>query len=130
MEASAPADQQVHLCENIGPAERAKRNRIGVVGSALTMLVAAAVLETHAAWPWRLLVGLPAMVAAMGFLQARAHTCVAFVAANIKVMGDSKSGQQVVDLAERDAFRRKARLIYAQGFAATAVIVAIVLALP
>ena len=107
------------------------RNRVGVIGTALTLLAAAALLETHVYWPWRLLVGLPMFIGAMGFFQARAHTCVAFVASGIKVMGDSRDdAQKVTDPAEVAAFRKKARAIYAQGLALTAVVVALVLALP
>lgn len=123
-------EELIHRCENIGPAERKKRNRIGVVFSALTLLSAAALLETHAAWPWRLILAIPAGVAAMGFLQARAHTCVAFVGANIKVMGDSSSKADVTDQAERAAFQKKARTIYLQGLLATVVVVGLFLLLP
>lgn len=129
MDAAAP-EEPTHSCENIGPAERKKRNQIGVVCSALTLLSAAALLETHAAPGWRLLIGLPASAAAMGFLQARARTCVAFVGANVKVMGDRSSRVGVTDEAERAAFRKKARTLYLQGAAATAVVVGLFLLLP
>ena len=125
---SAP---QVQVCENIGPAERRKRNLVGVVGTVIAVLLTAGLLETHAFWPWRLLVGLPMFVAAMGFFQARAHTCVAFVASGIKVMGDSRDDAvKVTDVAEVAAFKAKARVIYTQGLALTVVVVALVLALP
>jgi hypothetical protein len=126
----APSKSLSQVCQNIGPAERAKRNRVGVVCTALTLLSAAALLETRAAWIWRLTIALPAGMAAMGFLQARAHTCVAFVASNIKVMGDAKSRVDVTSDAERAAFRKKARTIYLQGAAATAVVVGLFLLLP
>lgn len=125
------ADGMVHLCENIGPAERAKRNRIGVFFTAVTVLAAGALLETHAPFWVRLTIALPAMIAAMGFLQARAHTCVAFAAANIKVMGDSRADKvDVTTPLERAAFRKKARVIYAQGLGATAVVVALFMLIP
>jgi hypothetical protein len=123
--------ETVHVCENIGPKERKMRNRVGVVGVALTFLTAAALLETHAWWPLRFLVALPMFVGAMGFFQARAHTCVAFVASGIKVMGDSRDQSvRVTDPAETAAFKKRARVIYAQGLALTAVVVALVLVLP
>lgn len=123
--------EQVYRCENIGPKERAKRNRIGVVFSAVTLLVAGMLLETHAPFLVRLTIALPAMVAAMGFLQARARTCVAFAAANIKVMGDSRRDKvDVTSEAERAAFRQKARVLYAQGFGATALVVALFMLIP
>ncbi len=107
------------------------RNRVGVIGTVATLLLAGALLETHVFWAWRLLVALPMFVGAMGFFQARAHTCVAFVASGIKVLGDSRDDAvMVTDPAEAAAFRAKARLIYAQGAALTALVVALVLALP
>lgn len=107
------------------------RTRVGVIGAGISIVGAAALVGTHAFWGWRLLVAIPMFVGAMGFFQARAHTCVAFVASGLKVMGDSrKSAQRVTDPAELAAFRKKARVIYAQGFALTAVVVALVLALP
>lgn len=121
----------VHACENIGPRERSLRNRVGVFGLALTALLAGALLETRAPLATRLTLALPLMVSAMGFLQARARTCVAFVRADIKVMGDSrKDGIAVTDPAERAAFRKKARGIYAKGFGVTAVLVALFMLLP
>jgi|GEM_PF-3312548 len=67
----------------------------------------------------------------MGFLQAGAHTCVAFVASNVKVMGETRaSGVAVTDPAERAAFRKKARGIYLRALAATAVVVGLFLLLP
>ena len=107
------------------------RNRVGVVGTVLTLLGAAALLEAHALWPWRALLALPMYVGAMGFVQARAHTCVAFAASGIKVMGDSRADQvRVTDPAEQAAFRKQARVLYAQGLAVTVLVVGLVLALP
>ena len=118
-------------CVNIGPRERALRVRIGWVGTVLTVATAAALLATRASWPVRLLVALPAATAAMGFLQARAKTCVAFAKANLKVLGDSrKDAVAVTDPAERAAFARTARTIYLQALGVTAAVVALVLALP
>ena len=121
----------VQACENIGPRERALRNRVGVFGLAIAALLAGALLETRAPLVARLSIALPLMVSAMGFLQARARTCVAFVRADVKVMGDSrKDSVAVTDPAERAAFRKKAREIYAKGFGVTAVLVALFMLLP
>ena len=130
MDAAAP-DEPTVVCENIGPAERRMRLRFGIGASTLTLLLGAALIGSHAAWPWRLLLALPASMGALGLLQARAHTCVAFVAANIKVMGDSRASRvDVVSDAERAAFRKKAREIYLQGVLATAAVVGVFLLLP
>ena len=124
-------EEMIHQCENIGPAERKLRIRIGVLASISTVLLAAVLIATHAGWPLRLLIALPAMTAAMGFLQAWTHTCVAFVRANIKVMGDSRTDRvKVTDEAERAAFQKKANRMYLQGAAATALVVGLLLLLP
>jgi hypothetical protein len=130
MEAAAPEDL-VHACSNIGPAERAKRVRIGYVWSGAALVGGAVLVAIHAPWPSRLLIGIPMLVGAMGFIQARAHRCVAFVSANIKVMGDCRRDRiAVTDDAERAAFRKKAWRLNFQGLAVTAVVVGLFLLLP
>jgi hypothetical protein len=59
---------------NIGPGERAKRRRIGVVFSVVTAGVAVALIGLHAPRITRVAVFVPALVAAYGFAQARAKT--------------------------------------------------------
>src|SRR5260221_8516447 len=80
------------VCANIGPAERRRRNVTGVIGTVATMLVISALIETHAPPVWRFIVLLPAYVAAIGVLQARAQTCVAFARKGIRGLGDSRRG--------------------------------------
>jgi hypothetical protein len=63
---------------NIGPAEIARRRRSGIAASIATILLLAALLVIHAAVPFRLLVFLPAAVAAAGFLQAWLKFCAGF----------------------------------------------------
>ncbi len=63
---------------NIGPAEIAMRKRAGWIGLAVTVLTWFA-LEHFGANPyWRLLLVLPASMAATGFLQAYLHFCAGF----------------------------------------------------
>lgn len=128
---AATADDRIQACENMGPKERARRKRHGVAFTVVSVLVAGALLKSDAQWPARLTLALPVMLAAMGFLQARARTCVAFVAGNIKVMGDSRGDRvRVTDENERAAFKQKARMLVAQGAAVTAVVVALFLLVP
>ena len=123
------AEEMVTVCPNIGPAERRKRNIAGLVGAALTVLALGALLETRASWVMRLIVALPAFLAAMGFLQARAQTCVAFARKNIRVLDDG-AGEKVDDTGMQQAIARQARAVYLQAFAATAVVVLLTIALP
>lgn len=118
-------------CANIGPRERRLRNRVGVAGTLLTLLVAAALIETHAPWWARLFLVLPAFVAAMGFLQAREHVCVAFAKQGIRVLGDSREGaEKVQDDALAASIAASARRIYLQSAAVVAALVVVVLVIP
>ena len=63
---------------NIGPAEIARRRRVGHVGLvASVILLAVLVIAGLPAWT-RLLVAIPAILSASGYLQARLRFCAAF----------------------------------------------------
>src|SRR6266545_8360360 len=68
-------DQYIPGTCNIGPAEIARRMRIGHIGLAVTVLLGVVLLALGAAAPWRLLLALPATAAAAGYLQARSRFC-------------------------------------------------------
>jgi hypothetical protein len=119
------------VCANIGPRERRIRNISGVVGVGITLLVLSALLETHASRVWRLTLALPVYMAAIGFLQARAQTCVAFARKGIRVLGDSRTGaEQVVDEGMRAQIAKQARSVYVQTTLVTVIVVALALVLP
>jgi hypothetical protein len=119
------------VCANIGPRERRLRNITGVIGTTVSILFASALLEVHASRPWRLVLAVPVYTAAIGFLQARAHTCVAFARKGIRVLGDSRTGaEQVVDEAMRQQIARQARKVYLQTLAVTAGVVLAALVFP
>lgn len=119
-------DQSEHTCRNIGPKERAMRMRVGWLGGAVSLVAAAAVVAAQVAWPWRLFLFLPASVSAFGFFQAHYDTCVAFAAANIKVLGDSRKDRvQVTDEAEKAAFRKVSRAISVRAIATAAAFTAL-----
>jgi hypothetical protein len=63
---------------NIGPAEIRQRRLSGWIGAVVTVIAVAALVIFHVPAPWRLLAGLPAILAATGFLQAALHFCVNF----------------------------------------------------
>ena len=63
---------------NIGPAEIARRRRSGISAAVATVVLLAILVAVHAPTPLRLLVFLPAAVAASGFLQARLRFCAGF----------------------------------------------------
>jgi hypothetical protein len=117
------------VCANIGPRERRLRNIAGIIGTVITMLVVSALIETHAPRPYRLLLGIPVYLAAVGFLQARAQTCIGFARKGIRVLGDSRSNaEQVVDDGMKKAIASQARKVQLQtlGVTAAAVLLAII----
>ncbi len=63
---------------NIGPAEIARRMRIGHVGLVATAVLAAVLLALDASPAWRLTLAIPASAAAAGYLQARMRFCFDF----------------------------------------------------
>ena len=63
---------------NIGPAERAKRRRSGIMAAVTTVVLLAVLLVIDAPRAWRLLLILPASASASGFLQDAFHFCAGF----------------------------------------------------
>jgi hypothetical protein len=63
---------------NIGKNEIAKRQTAGWIGLILTVGLFGLFAYLEAPRSWRLLIFIPAMMAAIGFLQARMHFCAYF----------------------------------------------------
>jgi hypothetical protein len=61
---------------NISPAGRRRRVRVGTVGLVLSVGLLIVLAAARAAWYWRLVLFLPAALAAVGLLQARRNTCI------------------------------------------------------
>ncbi len=66
---------------NISAAGRRMRTRVGVVATVVGLGLAVGFAALHVGWAWRAVVFLPAATAAVGFLQARRHTCLKHAAA-------------------------------------------------
>jgi hypothetical protein len=62
---------------NISPAGKRRRSRIGYLSVAVSLLLAGALVALRTPWYLRALVGLPAALAAVAFLQVRRNTCIA-----------------------------------------------------
>ena len=122
---------EVNACQNIGPQERRRRMNTFYVWGAVSVIAAGVLLAMRQPWTARLWLGLPAAVAGFGLFQARANTCVAFAAANVKVLGDTRKEMiKVTDEAERSAFRKVSRKISFQSIGAALVFTALILLLP
>lgn len=97
---------------NIGPAEIRRRRQSGWIGLGVTVLVWGAFLIFRAPAPWRLLLFLPAMLGATGFLQAAFHFCAAFGMRGVFNFGPEVGRTETVEQAEfRLKDRRKAGMI-------------------
>ncbi|GAA3774302.1 hypothetical protein GCM10022240_27630 [Microbacterium kribbense] len=88
---------------NIGPAEIRRRRQGGCIGLVVSVLYLAVAFALGWSAPWRLLVVLPAMLGASGFLQGAFHFCVNFGSRGLYNFG-ARGTQESVHEAE---FRRK-----------------------
>lgn len=91
---------------NIGPAERIKRRQVGVIGTVATILVLLVLVILNVPHSWRLLVFLPATVAATGFLQDAFHFCAGF---GIEGVYNIINNAGVTEGVTEKEFRRKDR---------------------
>lgn len=107
---TTPNVYQPGVC-NIGPAEIRQRRMSGYLGLAVAVVFLG--LAFAFGWPaWtRLLVALPVMLAATGFLQAAFHFCVRFGAQGLFNFGDLGTQESVHEAEYRRKDQRKALLI-------------------
>jgi hypothetical protein len=100
---------------NIGPEEIARRERVARVGllAAAAFVVAFVAFGVHGV-P-RMLVAIPLASAAIGWIQARRHFCLAYGFAGTFNLGKIGDLHRVVDAAALAADRRTASLIALQG---------------
>ena len=117
----AGRDYQPGTC-NIGPAEIARRRRAGHVGLVATVVVFVALVAIDAPPIARIVVAVPAMVAASGYLQAWLKFCAGFGSRGIFNFGPVGDTEQVVDADARSRDRVRARQI---GLASLAIGVAV-----
>jgi hypothetical protein len=96
---------------NIGPEEIARRRRAGHVGALLTVATLAVLLAVDAP-PWaRLLVAIPAVVSASGYLQAWLRFCAGFGSLGVYNFGRHGESERVEDAEARSRDRARARQI-------------------
>ena len=127
----APADDryQPGVC-NIGPQEIARRRRFGHVAAFATAGMLGALLTTDAPRVLRLLVALPAMGAASGYLQAREKFCAGYGRLGVFNFGELGSSTAVVDEQAREADRRTSQEISVQSLLIGLGVAAVVMLLP
>ena len=110
------ASYQPGVC-NIGPAEIATRRRSGHVGVIATVVLLAILVAIGAPPVARLLLAIPAAVAASGYLQARAKFCAGFGSRGVFNFGDLGTTQHVPDAEARALDRRRSVQLGVTAFA-------------
>ena len=116
---------------NIGPAERKQRLNIGWLGLGLTFAALAAFVIFSVPDPWRVLVAIPALLGANGFLQYRMHFCVNFAMRGLYNLGDSLHAEEnVVDAEMRKADQRKGLQIIGLSVLSAVIVVVVAVLLP
>jgi hypothetical protein len=113
---SATAEYQPGVC-NIGPAEIARRRRAGHTGVVAGIAVLAVLVAIDAPNWTRLLVAIPAAVAASGYIQAHLKFCAGFGSKGVFNFGEVGPMERVVDNADRARDRARAFQIGLASFA-------------
>lgn len=117
-------DQYVPGTCNIGPAEIAMRRRVGHTGLIATVVLAAVLLALDAVPAWRLLLALPAALAAAGYLQAWLRFCANFGFRGVYNF-DALGHEQRVAAEEARAQDRRRAILVGVGSAAIGLAVAL-----
>jgi hypothetical protein len=117
----AVVDYQPGVC-NIGPDEIRRRRRAGHVGLVAALLLLAVLVVVGAPPLARLLVAIPAAMAASGYLQAWLRFCAGFGSRGIFNFGQLGETHEVIDADARARDRSRARQI---GLASLAIGVAV-----
>lgn len=115
---------------NIGPAERRQRAMMGWIGLAITVVALVLFVALDVPTPVRVLVAIPAALAANGFLQSALHFCVGFAMRGLYNLGDKLGTEEnVLDAEMRKADQKKGIQItvYSLLIAAAVVVIAVLL---
>jgi hypothetical protein len=108
---------------NFSAAGRRRRKRASQIAGVLALLTLGALVYFDAAWPWRLLVGLPAAGCLVSGLQVTRNTCVAHAATGSFENEDMSLTKVDEELAA--ASRRVAATIWRDALLGGAVIAAL-----
>lgn len=96
---------------NIGPAEIARRRRAGHIGLVAAIVVLLALVVIGAPPIARIVVALPAAIAASGYLQAHLRFCAGFGSLGVFNFGEVGTTQAVQDAEARRRDKSRARQI-------------------
>ena len=115
---------------NIGPAEIARRRRAGIVGTLATLALLVVLVVLDVAPIVRLILFVPAAVAASGFIQAQMKFCAGFAALGIFNFGGEGDRVRIADPDARARDRRRGRQISIASFVIGAAVALIAVLLP
>jgi len=127
--APAPGEYRPGAC-NIGPREIAKRRAYGLVGLAITIVLAVVLVAVDAPALARAVVILPLWGALISLEQARRKFCAGFAMAGIRSVAGSYATESVADPADLAADRAAARTMVAYCGAIALVVTAVFVLLP
>ncbi len=97
---------------NIGKSEIKRRKQAGWAGLIIIVILLGLLVYFNAPRPWRLVIFIPAMMTAIGFLQARMHFCAYFGMQGLFNFSPDIGKTDTVEQAEFRAMdKRKARRI-------------------
>jgi hypothetical protein len=124
----AEVDYQPGVC-NIGPAEIRRRRWTGHVGLVATFVLLAVLLLIDAPPLTRLLVAIPAMLSASGYLQAWLKFCAGFAQIGVYNFGERGDTVKVVDSEahRRDLAKGRRISLAAAAIGAAVAVVAVLL---
>jgi hypothetical protein len=115
---------------NIGKGEIRRRHSVSIVGLFLVFFSASTILGTEQSRSVRLSIFLPAMIFAVGFIQARKKFCLAYGLAGTFNFGKLGSITKVQSEADKKADRKTAINIFVQSALLAAAITLVFFALP
>jgi len=114
---------------NINPVEIRKRRMVGHFGLAVTIILVALALVMHVSWIFRIVVIIPAFIAATGYLQAHNKFCVGFAA---QKQQNADTGE-IVQITDKEALaldKKKTRVMNLQATIIAAAVTAVVCVIP
>ena len=115
---------------NIGKGEVRRRQSVALVGLFLVFFSASTILGTEQSRSVRLSIFLPAMIFAVGFIQARKKFCLAYGLAGTFNFGKLGSITKVQSEADKKTDRKTAINIFVQSALLAAAITLVFFALP
>jgi hypothetical protein len=114
---------------NIGPSEIHRRYQVAITGGVLYTILAVALIATDQGSSTRLIAFAPAMLASVGFIQARSRFCFAYGLMGVFNFDTAGDVKKIKDPAALKADRAQAFKIVLKSLVSATLLTAIVVAL-